>query len=672
MAMPTTAFERPLSLGLRVLALLSLALAAVVTQTSGQTSDKHFFWAPGQTPNANSVSNDLIYHGGNAGAGAIGVETKPGVYLIFWGPDWANGFTTTDVKGVQFTSQQLQNYVTSFFTNLGGTPWAAIQTEYCNNVPAGTTSCASVSGGGYVTDPRKQLKGVWTDATPVPSDIIALGLAENVADDPLATEAIRASAHFNYDPQATYIIFTPPSSIATGQPVYCGYHSQTNSVDGLGNPYRLQYAFIPFLNMNWPGLGTGGCGMNSVNAVSDSFGHGVFDGYSIVTGHEYAEAITDPDNFASVQDGWNDAQGNETGDKCAWTDLGNVPMDNHTTFAVQPLWSNKAFDVTGQGCVRSAATNPHAMPAVGITPPAIDICMTLPTCPPGVAAGQPMPVNMAYFGGRVQVTPKIYLVFWGWGDANAFDHSNPGNPASDPDGAGALMTRFVEAMGATTWGDISAQYYQSNYNGNYSNVGNPKQMLVGVWHDDTNPIHDNLAPIELAQEAARAAQHFSATDLADSNFVIATPQKFNEAGFNQSQYCAWHDYTTPTGYPGVKQGIAFTNMPYVLNAGGSCGKDFVNPAPTGDVDGVTIVLGHEIAETLTDPGAESSTGMVPNGGWFDYQGWEIGDKCAWVGDGLQVPGAPFNMIGNDGRAYPVQTLWSDKSLQGAGSCSQGF
>lgn len=658
--------------GLRVLAVLIFALAMVTTQASGQTNDKHFFWAPGQTPNANSISNDLIYHGGNAGSGAIGVENTPGIYLIFWGAEWGSGFTTTDVNGVQYTSQQLQSYVTSFLTNLGGTPWAAIQTEYCNNVPAETTSCASVSGGGYITDPRKQLKGVWTDTTAVPSDIIALGLAENVADDPLAVEAVRASAHFNYDPQATYIILTPPTTIATGQPVYCGYHTQTDSVDGLGNPYRLQYAFIPFLNMNWPGLGTGGCGMNSVNVISDSFGHGVFDGYSIVTGHEYAEAITDPDNFASVQDGWNDVQGNETGDKCAWTDLGNVPMNNHTSFAVQPLWSNKAFDVTGQGCVRSAPSNPHAMPLVGVTPPAIDICMTLPTCPPGVAAGQPMPVNMAYFGGDVQVTPKIYLIFWGWGEPNAFDHTVVGNPASDPDGTGALMTRFVAAIGGTTWGDVSAQYYQSNSNGNYSTVGNPKQELAGVWHDNTNPIHDNLAPIDLAREAARAVQYFHATNLINSNFVIATPQKFNEAGFNQSQYCAWHDFTTPAGYPGVQQGIAFTNMPYVLNAGGGCGEDFVNPAPTGNVDGVTIVLGHEIAETLTDPGAESSTGLVQNGAWFDYQGWEIGDKCAWVGDGEQVPGAPFNMIGNDGRAYPVQTLWSNKSLEGVGYCSQGF
>ena len=657
--------------GPRMLALLC-TLAVITSAASGATNPKHFFWAPSQpnTPNPNSLSSDLIYHGGNAGPGAIGVETKPATYLIFWGPDWANGFTTTDANGRVYNSKQLQAYITSFLTNLGGTSWAAIQNEYCNNVAAGTTSCADTAGANYVTNPRNQLKGVWTDATPVPADIVGLGLEENLVDDPLAMEAMRASAHFKYDPLATYIILTPPTTIATGQPVYCGYHTQTSSVDGLGNPYRLQYAFIPFLNASWPGIGNSGCGMNSVNVVSDDFGHGVFDGYSIVVGHEYAEAVTDPDNFASDQDGWNDIQGSENGDKCAWIDLGMVSMNNHTKFAVQPLWSNKSYDVSGNGCVRSAPTNPHAMPPVGITPPAIDVCITLGVCPPGAAAGQPMPVNMAYFGGNIQTTPKIYLVYWGWGTSGAFDHS--GKVANDPDGVGALMKRFVAAIGGTSWANIVTQYYQYNSNGSYSNVGNPKNQLLGVWHDDTAPIHDNLSPLDLAREADRAAQHFHVTDLADSQIVVATPQKFNEAGFNQSQYCAWHDFTTPISYPGVTPGIAFVNMPYVLNAAGSCGKDFVNPTPSGDVDGVTIVLGHEIAETFTDPGAESRAGQVQYGAWFDYQSWEIGDKCAWVGDGLQVPGAAFNMVGNDGGAYPVQTLWSDKSLNGVGNCSRGF
>jgi hypothetical protein len=117
------------SISIQALLILSLLLIASVAQA--QTNPKHFFWAPGQpqTPNPSSLANSLIYHGGNAGSGAIGVENKPAMYLIFWGPDWANGFTTTDANGQVFTSQQLQSYVTSFLTNLGGTSWAAIQTE---------------------------------------------------------------------------------------------------------------------------------------------------------------------------------------------------------------------------------------------------------------------------------------------------------------------------------------------------------------------------------------------------------------------------------------------------------------------------------------------------------------------------------------------------------------
>jgi serine protease len=316
------------------------------------TSQKHFFWASGQAidpvATANSAANDLVYHGGNAGAGAIGVETSPAVYLVWWGPQWATGFQTADSDGKLYSSKTLQTYLSTFFSKVGGSPWANIQTQYCNGVLPGATNC--LGGAGFVTNPKKQLKGVWTDPSPVPAAIDAIGLAENLVDDPIASEAVRASAHFGYDAQATYIILTPPSTVATGQPVYCGYHTQTSSIDGLGNPYRLQYAFIPWLNEDWPGLGTGGCGMHNVNATSTAFGNGIFDGWTIVTGHEYAEAVTDPDNIASWQDGWLDASGSENGDKCAWLDTQNITLGDRP-FAVQPMWSNEAFDATGNGCV---------------------------------------------------------------------------------------------------------------------------------------------------------------------------------------------------------------------------------------------------------------------------------------------------------------------------------
>jgi serine protease len=336
-------------------ALIVALVAGVVllggAATASAGSAKHFFWAAGSA-NAQTIadqaSNDLVWHGGNAGAGAIGVEQKPAVYLVYWGTEWAQGFQTADTDGTLFSSKTLQNYVNSFFTSVGGSPWANIQTQYCNVILLGATNC--IGGSGYITNPKRQLKGVWTDSTAVPSDIVTLGLAENLADDPLAAEAVRASAHFGYDAQATYIILTPPRTIATGEPAYCGYHSQTSSVDGIGNPYRIQYAFIPWQNQNWPGIGTSGCGMHYVNATSNAFGNGIFDGWSIVTGHEYAEAVTDPDNFATWQDGWLDASGSENGDKCAWIDTQNITLGSHQ-FAVQPLWSNEAYDATGNGCV---------------------------------------------------------------------------------------------------------------------------------------------------------------------------------------------------------------------------------------------------------------------------------------------------------------------------------
>jgi serine protease len=238
------------------------------------------------------------------------------------------------------------------------------------------------------------------------------------------------------------------------------------------------------------------------------------------------------------------------------------------------------------------------------------------------------------------------------------------------------MTAFVKAMGGTAWAGSQTQYYEVD-NGQNVYIQNSPNVFGGVWYDNTNPIHDNVSGLELAQEAQRAVAHFGVTDLHDSQFVIAQPQKFNEAGFNSGAgYCAWHDYTQPQYYPGVQPGISFTNMPYVLNSGTSCGQNSVNSGYfTGRLDGFTIGMGHEIEETITDPGAEDVINGQNLGGWYDYSGYENGDKCAWVGytDGIAppstVPGGLNNITGNDGKQYPVQSLWSNNSAGGTGWCA---
>jgi hypothetical protein len=199
-------------------------------------------------------------------------------------------------------------------------------------------SCTGQTGAQFITNPAGQLKGTWTDPTPVPANIVATGLVSNLTTDPLEAEATRAAQHFGYDQNATYFILTPPGHGATAYgTVYCAYHSETGHTTSPG----VRYAFMPYV----PEQGAG-CGANSVNTQDDAFGHGYLDGYSIVAGHEYAEAVTDPGNQTSFQDGWNDATSSENGDKCAWTGLQNITLAGQI-FAVQPMWSNEANG--GQG-----------------------------------------------------------------------------------------------------------------------------------------------------------------------------------------------------------------------------------------------------------------------------------------------------------------------------------
>ena len=332
-------------------------------------------------------------------------------------------------------------------------------------------------------------------------------------------------------------------------------------------------------------------------------------------------------------------------------------------------------------------------PESGLLPAPFSNC-GLPEFP---AVGQPYVGNMAYWGGHVQVNPKVYLVYFGWGRSGAFSSPCQSETFSegsttvtlpcDPDGAGKRMADFTSELGGTHWAGLQSQYYQTVTDASGAQhqqfITNPANQLAGVWVDDTDPIDKNLTYTQMAQEAARAVAHFGVTDLADANFVIAQPQNFSDPQAQAQGYCAFHDYTEPQLeggiYNGIQPGISYTNMPYVLNQGSGCGQNIVNSGAAGKLDGFTVALGHEIEETVTDPGAED---ILPNGtvmgGWFDpLDANENGDKCAYVGynpigvgpNSTGEPGSAANITGNRGDLFPVQSLWSNQAASGVGYCA---
>ena len=329
-----------------------------------------------------------------------------------------------------------------------------------------------------------------------------------------------------------------------------------------------------------------------------------------------------------------------------------------------------------------------AVPVVGDSP-AVGPCLHAPEFP---ATGAPALGNMAYWGGRVQTTPKIYLVFYGWGQPGAFkadctpesltEGSIHATLGCDPDGAGKRMADFVSQLGGTEWAGVQSQYYQV-VNGVKTYIGNSKDQLGGIWADDAHGNNPKLSYHQMAAEAERAAVHFRVADkdLINSNFVIVQPQVFSDPAAEASGYCAFHDLiradVDPTDYKGLKPGVPYTNMPYVLNQGTGCGQNLVNPGAAGRLDGFTIALGHEIEETTTDPAAGDVLGSTPIGGWYDaFDSNENGDKCAYVGNdpinGGSLPGVPGrggNITGNRGGRFAVQSLWSNDAAHGVGYCA---
>ena len=283
--------------------------------------------------------------------------------------------------------------------------------------------------------------------------------------------------------------------------------------------------------------------------------------------------------------------------------------------------------------------------------------------PPGRAAAS----QLVYAGGAgnpsIGVTagqPRVYLVFWGsqWGKQST-NSSGYATFAGDPQAMAPRLQGMFAGLGrnAEQWSGTLTQYCENVPQGTLMcapgtlRVGYPTGgALAGVWEDTSAAAPANATVDQLAQEAVSGAAHFGNTTPASNvstQYVIVSPTGTTPDGFNKNNssadaFCAWHSYTSTS-----TNQVAYTNLPYVTDAGYSCGANAVNSGTAGNGDGISLVEGHEYAETLTD--------QNPDGGWLDPSGLESADKCAWVTTGS---GAMANVPLTTG-TFPMQSVWSN-------------
>jgi hypothetical protein len=299
---------------------------------------------------------------------------------------------------------------------------------------------------------------------------------------------------------------------------------------------------------------------------------------------------------------------------------------------------------------------------------------------PGAPALPASPSDLNYGGGidGIGVTTgqeKVYLVFYGsqWGTQST-NASGDITLSGDPSGEAPYLQELFKGLGTSgeLWSGVMTQYCdgvaagaQSCPAGNTQHAAYPSGgVLAGVWVDESAASPAQATAFQLGTEAVSAAAHFGNTIAAanrDAQYDIISPAGTHPDGFNTAggSFCAWHDWNGDpfVGVTSAFGDISFTNMPYVTDAGASCGESFVNAGGAGLRDGISIVNGHEYAETITD--------QNPPGGWTDSGGQENGDKCAWITPGTS--GGSFDLTLATG-TFAMQTTWANDGAGGAGAC----
>lgn len=147
--------------------------------------------------------------------------------------------------------------------------------------------------------------------------------------------------------------------------------------------------------------------------------------------------------------------------------------------------------------------------------------------------------------------------------------------------------------------------------GTIARIPYQQNVLAGAWYDNS----------------AAASNRYT-------YYVILSPTGTNPDNDKSPTqgYCAWHDYV---GDPGISTSItygplAFSNQPYNIDVGSSCGVNFVNPGAAGKLDGYTMTLGDEWQEMMP--------GQLPAGGWTANSGYENSDEAH--GSPRAAPAAP--------------------------------
>jgi len=221
-----------------------------------------------------------------------------------------------------------------------------------------------------------------------------------------------------------------------------------------------------------------------------------------------------------------------------------------------------------------------------------------PTKEGGAKPGTARSSNLSYHNGPVIHQAKVVSIFWGpaatWG-TNA-----------SPSPLAQSITAFFGQFGTSGQYNVISQYYD------FSGSVQRTNLSSAYWVDNSTP-PTNVTDTNVRNEVIKAIGQVGL----DANTVYevflpatsyASYGTWTSCGGPNLQFCAYH---SNFGYSVAD--VKYSSMPYPSCSGCQW------PGWT-DAQNFEHFASHETREAVTDPDGNA---------WYDRQGYEADDKCAW-------------------------------------------
>ncbi|MCO5397386.1 hypothetical protein [Ralstonia soli] len=221
---------------------------------------------------------------------------------------------------------------------------------------------------------------------------------------------------------------------------------------------------------------------------------------------------------------------------------------------------------------------------------------------------------MTYQGGKIMPTAVTQAIFWGTSWSNS---SFIGDKIS---GIDDWYTGFSNANYAKT---------SDEYTGTNGRVGAATSYLGHII--DTSAASGGGSTSAILAEVCKVIKNPDPSG--NGYYAVYTDRPRGNAG-----YCAYHSYGQCGGTP-----VQFAFF-WSLDGDPGCDPQDTSGLHSQGLAALANVSGHELSEARTDPASP--------GGWYDRNGQENGDKCAWTF------GAPLVTFSN-GVQWKIQGEWSN-------------